>query len=88
MMSATRVEFVEASLLRFKAIISLGSADIFLIDDNWWMFSLLLILAIFFEIMHLKLYEVLLHNHNVAEHNRKMHESRDHQNILADMRRQ
>jgi len=87
-MSGAKVEFVEATLFRFKAMLGLGIADIFLIHDNWWMFFFLLILAIFFEIMYHKLYEVLLHNHSVNEHNRKIHETRANQKMLDEMRSQ
>jgi hypothetical protein len=50
----------------------LGIANIFLIHDEWLIFFFLLFLAITFEILHLKLYEVMLHNHSVAERKKKL----------------
>lgn len=69
-------------------MIGLVSANLYLIHDKWAMFFILLFLALFCEILHRRLSEVILHNHRVTEHNRKIEESKASQIALSDMRRQ
>lgn len=73
-MSESKVEFVETNVLRLKAVFSLGIANVFLILESWVMFIFSLILAIIFEILNRKLYEVLLHNYAVAQHKKNIEE--------------
>jgi cell division protein FtsL len=87
-MPASKVEFIQTNALRLKAVLGLGFADIFLIHDKWLMFFILIVLAIIFEVLHLRLYEVLLHNHEVTERNRKIEERKASQQALNDMRRE
>ena len=70
-MSESKVEFVEANVLRLIAVLSLCIANVYLILENWAMFFFVLILAIFIEILERKLYEVLLHNYAVAQYKQK-----------------
>jgi hypothetical protein len=69
--SESKVEFVEANVLRLIAVLSLCIANVYLILENWAMFFFVLILAIFIEILERKLYEVLLHNYAVAQYKQK-----------------
>ena len=87
-MSESKVEFVETNVLRLKAILGLGIANVFLIIENWPMFFFSLILTIIFEIVHRKLYEVLSHNHYVAQHKKNIKERKMHQEALNTMQSQ
>jgi hypothetical protein len=80
--SESKVEFVETNILRLKAVLGLGIANVFLILENWLMFFFLFILAFVFEILHRKLYVVLLHNHAVAQHKQNIKERKINQETL------
>jgi hypothetical protein len=84
----SNVEFVETNVLRLKAVLCLGIANIFLIIENWLIFFFSLILSICFEILNRKLYEVLLHNHAVAQHKKNIQERKIHQETLNSIQSQ
>ena len=84
-MSESKVEFVEANVLRLIAVLSLCIANVYLILENWAMFFFVLILAIFIEILQRKLYEVLLHNYAVAQYKQKFKENETDQQDLNAM---
>lgn len=88
MMSEENVEFAETSFLRLTSLLSLGGANLYLIHDNWLMFSLFLFASIVFEVIRLKLYEVLHHNHHVHIQNKKMYDKKMQEEALAELRRQ
>jgi ATP/ADP translocase len=52
------------------------------------MFFILLFLALICEILHRRLSEVILHNHRVTTHNRKIEESKANKIALSDKSRQ
>jgi uncharacterized membrane protein YbaN (DUF454 family) len=83
--SESKVEFVEANVLRLIAVLSLCIANVYLILENWAMFFFVLILGIFFEILQRKLYEVLLHNYAVAQYKQKFKENETNQQDLNAM---
>ena len=84
-MSVSKVEFVETNILRLTAVFGLCTANVLLILENWAMFFFALILAIFFEILQRKLYEVLIHNYAVAQYKEKFKENETHQQDLNAM---
>ena len=75
-MSSSTSDFRHTTILRIKAIICLAIANLFLIHDGWAIFFILVFLAIICEILHRRLSEILLHNHKVTEHNRKIEQSK------------
>jgi hypothetical protein len=87
-MASSTSDFNPTTIFRIKAIIGLVIANLFLIHDRWVMFFILLFLAIICEVLHLRLSEVLSHNHKVTEHNRKIEDSKISLRALDDMRRQ
>jgi hypothetical protein len=86
--SESKVEFVETNVLKLKAVLGLGIANVFLILESWLMFFFSLILAFIFEVLRRKLYEVLLHNHAVAQHQQNIKERKTHQEMLNTMQNQ
>ena len=73
---------------RLKALLGLGCANLFLLHDEWLIFCLLCILAIFCELLHLKFNEVLRHNAKIILRDQKASEIRNRQKMLEDLRQQ
>jgi hypothetical protein len=70
-MPESKVEIVTTHVLRLTAVISLCSANILLILENWAMFFFLIFLAFICEILHRKYFEVISHNRSASEYNQK-----------------
>ena len=70
---------------RLKALASLVCANIFLMYDQWLLFCLLIILAIFCELLHLKLNNVLRHNSKIVLGDKKVSEIKNEEKILEEV---
>ena len=56
------VQFSETNFLRLVSVICLGTADILLVADHWWMFFNLFIIVLLSELLRKRLYEAMLYN--------------------------
>ena len=73
---------------RLKALLGLSCANLFLLHDEWLIFCLLFISAIFCELLHLKLNEVLRHNAKLALRDKKASEIKNKEKMLEEVRQQ
>lgn len=73
---------------RLKARLGLGCANLFLLHGEWLLFSFVLVLAIFCELLHFKFNEVLRHNAKIVLRDKKASEIRDKEKMLEEVRQQ
>ncbi len=73
---------------RLKALMGLVFANLFLMRDQWLLFGLLITLAIFCELLHLKLNDVLRHNSKIILRDKKASEMRKKEKMLEEVRQQ
>jgi hypothetical protein len=85
----SEVPFKETSWLRLISVLCLGIANIILVADLWWMFFNFFMIALLFELLRRRLYEVLLYNYQIKKQNREfqlLKERNEHLNILKKMK--
>jgi len=73
---------------RLKALVGLVFANLFLMRDEWLIFCFLIALAIFCELLHLKLNDVLRHNSKITLRDKKASEIRNKEKKLEELRQQ
>ena len=73
---------------RLKALLGLGCANLFLLRDEWLVFHFFFFLAIFCELLHLKLNDVLRHNSKIILRDKKASEIRNREKMLEEVRQQ
>lgn len=73
---------------RLKALLGLGCANLFLLHDEWLLFSFVFVLAIFCELLHFKFNEVLRHSAKIALRDEKAFEIKNKKKMLEELRRQ
>ena len=76
----SKVPFKQTNWLRLISVLCLGIANIILVADLWWMFFNFFIIALISELLHRRIYEVLLYNHQVEKENQEYIELLKEQN--------
>jgi hypothetical protein len=83
-MSMHLPHFPETTFIRFKALLALTVADIFLVQDKWLIFIVLLVIALALEFLYRSLHEVLLHNHEIEKATEKIAQRKAHQKAMEE----